>query len=1029
MSSKIDLAAHLALGLTVKLLASPCTLGDVRLFALGRMHLWPEWPAQSGRSRDLVARLLAHRPDELGEDGPLLDRLRQVVRAANDFQVDAQPDQKDAYWDSVVHLVPGAEIDDRIDGWLAELDKLDATGSKQSEVKVTGTSDVEFVAAGASYRVPSSHFPAGGPRILALKGAPASLGVEVDIGAVRTLAQAIDGGTGGNLYEKVAVDGFMERFFTREGTRVTFLPSGPTRLAVAPTGTGKSVFARLVALYLANKGQPVALVVPTIQDVWKEVLRLRQAAGAAHLDLKVVALSSPRSLAERLAEHLEHPPDLDREAAWALKNVAYSCLLSAYVEQDDTAPTAGDEPCTRLRQRRPGSKDAKVGCPFSSACGRFSAFEEAVSADIVVVNHHAFLAGRVPVEVAIDGGAPKKISTAELILRRCVAVFIDEIDGFQNSAIGANSRGLVLSSRGRVSKAIELYTEVERRRAENRIDRSLRFERGRSALLRIINESERLSELINRGEMKWPERGQMTWREAHDPAIGRRLYGNDHDALDRVRRLFDPAIIVDDDRSERLRLALAPLGLGLGDGTLIEDVRTDIMKVLLDWPSTLRRPRDPQQERSLLADRLVLRAALVQLDKALGHLRPQLPGLEQLDVQQAAQLRDDLLGFAPWQPSPTGPLGERLYGYAFAERLGEQGALETRIMSGDPHGLVRELGGLVAHALAGTPRVVVGLSATCRFRGSPRADVLGELLGSVRDEARNVRVHQAPVQARISGVGGKAERLDAARDAAEELWNAFLERYLGNKMVTDEGRGRARALLVTGSYAETLAVAQGLRRAAGPDARIRYLVQDPALAKSDLDALPRTHLEKFGEVPAPAILVGPLSVVARGHNILQPGTQLSALAGICVLTRPVPPSHDADRFLAHLAYNARVFPPEWQGSANSTINAERRDAWRRLRALQRSPATFRHMDPELRRELICDVLVELAQLAGRARRGGTPVDLVFVDGAFQDEVVPWSGLVREVLLWWKERGWFDEMNALHGAFVSGLADYAAVDLT
>ena len=86
------------------------------------------------------------------------------------------------------------------------------------------------------------------------------------------------------------------------------------------------------------------------------------------------------------------------------------------------------------------------------------------------------------------------------------------------------------------------------------------------------------------------------------------------------------------------------------------------------------------------------------------------------------------------------------------------------------------------------------------------------------------------------------------------------------------------------------------------------------------------------------------------------------------------------------------------------------------------------MDDELRRELICDVLVDLAQLAGRARRGGTPVDLFFVDGAFADDVVPWKGLVRDVLDWWRVGGWLAEMMDLHGAFVAGLAAYARFDL-
>lgn len=56
------------------------------------------------------------------------------------------------------------------------------------------------------------------------------------------------------------------------------------------------------------------------------------------------------------------------------------------------------------------------------------------------------------------------------------------------------------------------------------------------------------------------------------------------------------------------------------------------------------------------------------------------------------------------------------------------------------------------------------------------------------------------------------------------------------------------------------------------------------------------------------------------------------------------------------------------------------------------------------------------------------MDFFFVDGAFADDVVPWIGLVEDVLQWWRAEGWLDEMMNLHGAFVSGLASYAGFDL-
>lgn len=1028
MTSPTILVTNLALALTIRFFADQPTLGDARMLIHGRVHLWPGWESNA-EARRMVARFLAARPDDLADDRTFLERARTTLEQATDFAASENLEEGRHGWSTTYALVRGAPLDGRIDQWFSQVEKQ-RRKSSVARVERPSTGALILVGGELSYRIPHAHVPRSPDSPSLLRTAPKVQGELLDREALVVLARAIDGaGTAGtNLYERVGIGAFLDKFITEDGVRAAIGPPGVTKLALAPTGTGKSVFARLFALHLAQRSTPVTLVVPDIQAVWTETLRLRTASKAAGLGLSVVPVSSWRNLGTRLGAYLDLPPDEDPDAAWALRAVGYTCLLSAYAE-DDSSPSLGEEPCTRLKQRDSHGTDRKVACPFADECGRFSAFRDAVNADVLVVNHHAFLGGRVPIEVSVDDGQPRKLTTAELVLRHSAIVIIDEIDSLQNTAIGANSRGLVLSSRGRLSKPYQLLIEVERRRAENRPDFSLRFERGRSALARITHEAERLAELINRNELDWPARGRMTWREAHDAWLASWLFGEDDAGRDRLGKLYDPTPISEDERSETLRLALRPLGPGLGDGTRMADVQAAIMRALENWPLTGRRSRSQQENRSRIAQRLILRAVLVQLDQALEHLRPQLPGLEQREIRQAAELRDDLLGYAPWQPSPVGPLGRRMHGYAFAERLGEQGALETRIMSGDPHGLMRELGGLVSDVLAGTPRVVLGLSATCRFRGSPRADVLGEVVGWVKDEARNVAVHGATVAARISGVGSHGKRMEASKAAAVELWNTTLSHYLQRGLDDPAASGRARALLVTGSYDEAVAVAAGLRRAAGEALEVRHLVSDANSGEQNPDALARARLESFGHIPAPAVLVGPLSVVARGHNILQPNSQFSALSGIFVLTRPVPPSHDADRFLAHIAYNARLHPPEWRGSPGATVDAERAAAWTRLRALQRSAATFRHMNEELRRELICDVLVDLAQLAGRARRGGTPVDLFFVDGAFADDIVPWTGLVRDVLDWWRAGGWLDEMMDLHGAFVAGLADYASFDIT
>lgn len=1037
MNRPIEATTLLALGLTLRHFAENPTLGDLRMLVHGRLHLWPGWEDTDEALQDAVARFLAVRPDALTDDRLLLERAQDALKAGADFEEDRdRGGSKSGDWDTPYRLVRGRPLNERISSWFAQAEQNRVTPTTASGLDMPKTGSISLVAGEESYRIPRNHLPKEPSEPPKLRTSGQVSGTLLDRASLLALAQRIDAGreAGGKLYEDVGIGAFLDRFVNHDGAQPELAESGVTQLAVAPTGTGKSVFARLLALHLAQQGTPVTLVVPDILSVWKEVLRLREAAKSADLKLSIVPLSSWRNLADRLGTYLDHPPKEDPDATWAIRTVGYRCLLAAYAEADD-GPSPGDEPCTRLKQLglRKG-KAREVVCPFAAECGRFSAFYKAAEADIVVVNHHAFLGGRVPIEMSVDEAGSRKLTTAELVFRRSSVLLIDEIDALQNVAIGANSRGLVLFAPGRHSKPHRLLWEVDGLSSPN-----VRFERGRASLHRITYHAGRLTGFINQDGIDWPAQGRMTWRDAQDAWLTAHLFGDQVGDKKRLARLFGDTPITGDanagdaNAEEALRQALRPVWARRLDGTPMSEVKAAIKRALASWrvPGIGMVPK----QQDVIASRLIVRAVLTELDEALEHLRPQLPSLEEHEITQAAELRDDLLGYAPWQPSPVGALGRRMQGYAFAQLPDglvapekNMGALETRIMSGDPQGLIRELGGLVARALAGQRRVVLGLSATCRFRGSPRADVLGEVLGWVRDEARNVSVRSALVNARISGMGHPDERMKAADQVAKELYPTLRD-DLQRMMEADPAtQARARVLLVTGSYDEAKAVAKGLRSVAGNALAIQYLVSDRDAGQS-LDALPRSQIESFGLSKAPAVLIGPLSVVSRGHNILQENSQLSALSGIFVLTRPVPPSHDAGRFLAHVAYNAWLSPVKWRESPNKTVIAERAAARKRLNALQRSPATFRHMDAELRRELICDVLVDLAQLAGRARRGGTPVDLVFVDGAFGDEMAPWEDLVREVLEWWRECGWLDEMLKLHGAFVSGLADYAKFEGT
>ena len=84
------------------------------------------------------------------------------------------------------------------------------------------------------------------------------------------------------------------------------------------------------------------------------------------------------------------------------------------------------------------------------------------------------------------------------------------------------------------------------------------------------------------------------------------------------------------------------------------------------------------------------------------------------------------------------------------------------------------------------------------------------------------------------------------------------------------------------------------------------------------------------------------------------------------------------------------------------------------------------MPADLRHTVLCDVLVDLAQLAGRCRRGGTDVRLLLVDGAFHDEQVGWDRLIADVFATWKTAGVLPRMMLMHRSFLSALGRFAGV---
>jgi hypothetical protein len=72
--------------------------------------------------------------------------------------------------------------------------------------------------------------------------------------------------------------------------------------------------------------------------------------------------------------------------------------------------------------------------------------------------------------------------------------------------------------------------------------------------------------------------------------------------------------------------------------------------------------------------------------------------------------------------------------------------------------------------------------------------------------------------------------------------------------------------------------------------------------------------------------------------------------------------------------------------------------------------------------------VDIAQLAGRARRSRDRVQLYLVDGAFHVDGVGWRQQLRYAFTRWRQVGAFRQMLDLHRGYLTALGRFAGLDI-
>ena len=306
-------------------------------------------------------------------------------------------------------------------------------------------------------------------------------------------------------------------------------------------------------------------------------------------------------------------------------------------------------------------------------------------------------------------------------------------------------------------------------------------------------------------------------------------------------------------------------------------------------------------------------------------------------------------------------------------------------IGGDPHTTIAQLGGTVALATAGVRRIVLGLSATAFFPRAAREHIKAEVTWAMTDAtpgAFTTKSGKALDETYLPiHIGGLAEssKPDALRELGRSLWEQHLDQHLRQIAATEParelcmlvGNSYKHAALIGGGIAANISVPEWVAVVVPNDSR-RLTVPLPhgvvQVKVEDLETLPR-------EYPAVKVVVAPLSRVARGLNILIPGDHRSALSSIWVCVRP-PTQLTTDSSEIFASVNSYALDIGVPGPDPAAVLDEQREAaYRRLFQLLTSDPRFTRLNRILKAEVIAGIIVDLIQLAGRARRGGTPVEL------------------------------------------------------
>ncbi|MEV1013271.1 hypothetical protein AB0I89_22055 [Micromonospora sp. NPDC049801] len=838
----------------------------------------------------------------------------------------------------------------------------------------------------------------------------------------------------------------------------------------APTGTGKSVLVRVMASWFALRNLRVTLVQPDIKsclamtsNIQGDLAYLREQQDLDHTPTCAHLMSSS-SMRERAVKHAslidedpESPGDWGLRGERDIDPLAYGCAQREFTESTGDYPP-GREPCLSLGRQGVGVS----ACPWIPTCSKFTPVYEACDANVVVMNHFYFLQGTLRIGVNLDGRPVRTLTAAEFALRTSHAVLIDEVDQFQSRAIERCASDVKLHSRRHWTSAPqEIDTDAKRLPIddENVLLPSVSHVRlmAEFLLLSICRNALKLHAAEDqRAEERIPDQTSSRWHMARgrDRTLARLLWpdsdigdaGIPTEIVERINALM-PERYQHADRHGRASGALEPVWADVQRGlsalvgprgeSLLDAVKLELHELLGDVIKDGHR-------RAQIINLLATRAVMIELDEALAEVRKNAQRFRSSGLRSAQKIIEQLQHSAITTVMPIGMLGRSLTGYRVTGLDDRQKSAElvAQTIGGDPHLFTAELGGIVSLSLAGTQRPVMGLSATAFFPQAVREHVHAPVRWWMTDaQARSIRARKRRVDygkghpllgepIKVSGLHTSRKR-DALIELGDQLYDRHIRREL--ERAAREDSDRAHVLVVANSYEQCALLARGIAQSGNYRSGLCVAVRAEDRHSLNPD-LPRENLavrltqEEFETFPDRGnILVVPLSLIARGLNIVK-GIR-SAVRSVYLCVRPLALLNEPSEMYGSInAAGMRALPAGGSSDPVAALAAARDAAWERLRLLLRSASQFASMQKSLQEEVVAGMIVDLIQLAGRARRGGTEAVLHMVDFAFHEDT--WSAdldtILRRIHAKWPPDV-RKQMNDLYGEALNAFLSYAGID--